>query len=79
MREAFIRQHAAQALTRSVSPETRRHLRAILDEIDPGRPTALSRCPVCGATGLAERIEQHDCRGGLEPREPAAASEGGME
>jgi len=23
--------------------------------------TELAECPVCGATGVAERIEDHDC------------------
>jgi hypothetical protein len=43
---------------------TRRHLRAALDELDPERPAALARYPVCGVTGLAERIDRHDCRQG---------------
>lgn len=31
-------------------------------------PTELDECIVCGATGLAERIEEHDCEAFVEWR-----------
>jgi hypothetical protein len=64
MREDVVRMHVAQAYSRAVSFETKRHLRAALAELDPELPTALEKCPVCGRVGLAERIEVHDCGGG---------------
>ena len=38
---------------------------------EPTEMTALRECPVCGAIGLAERIENHDCRAFLARREEA--------
>jgi hypothetical protein len=29
---------------------------------DADESTELKECPVCGALGLPERIEEHDCR-----------------
>jgi hypothetical protein len=31
------------------------------DDPDDREPTELKECPVCGAVGLPERIEDHDC------------------
>lgn len=64
MRDDVLRQHVAQALTRAVHPETRRHLRAALGELDPGAPTGLVECPTCNRVGVPERIEERPCRGG---------------
>lgn len=63
MNHETVRIHVAQALTRAVHPDTRRHLRAALDELDSGTPAPLRECLVCGIVGVAERIHEHDCEG----------------
>lgn len=35
---------------------------------DGGEPTRLAECPVCGAVGLPERIDAHDCQSFLDRR-----------
>ena len=65
-REA-LEMHLAQALTRCESAVVHAHLEAALRQCRDLPPTPLVECPVCGATGLPERIAVHDC--------PAVASD----
>lgn len=53
--------HVAQALTRSVSFETRRHLRAAFDQLDPDAPAPLVACRNCGRTMHPDRLPEHKC------------------
>ena len=57
-----IAQHAAAGLTRAVDPDASRHFQAILELLDIETPTPLMECPVCGCSGLPERIRAHECR-----------------
>jgi hypothetical protein len=42
---------------------TRDGYRTVVLELGgPDEPTELESCPVCGATGLPERIAAHDCQ-----------------
>ena len=50
-----------QALTRCESTVVRAHLEAALKQCRALPPTPLVECPVCGRTGLPERIQMHDC------------------
>jgi len=59
-REA-LEMHLAQAITRCESPVVRAHLEAAREQCRNLPPTPLVECPVCGATGLPERIAVHDC------------------
>ncbi|QUJ74773.1 hypothetical protein [Haloarcula marismortui] len=50
-----------QALTRCESTVARAHLEEALKQCRALPPTPLVECPVCGRTGLPERIRMHDC------------------
>jgi|JXWS01.1.fsa_nt_gb ribosomal protein L32 len=50
-----------QALTRCESTAVRTHLEVALKQCRTLPPTSLVECPVCGRTGLPERIQMHDC------------------
>ena len=63
-----LQMQLAQALTRSDSPEVRAHLRAALREYEKLPLTPLVECPCCGALGLPERIQHHDCTTFLRKR-----------
>jgi hypothetical protein len=60
-RREKLRMHLVQALTRCDSPAVRAHLEAALTECDGLSPTPLVECPVCGHTGVPERIQIHNC------------------
>ncbi len=63
MNDEQVRMHAAQGLSRAVDPDAKDHFRAILELVDPDRPTELVECPICHRVGLPERIERgaHEC------------------
>lgn len=53
--------HLINALTECESAIVRTHLTAALKQYRLLSPTPLVTCPVCGRTGLPERIQIHDC------------------
>jgi uncharacterized OB-fold protein len=57
------RMHLAQAYTRAVHPDARRHIRAALQRLDGETPACelVVECPSCGRVGLPERIADCDC------------------
>jgi len=58
--------HLTHALTHCESAVVRAHLKAALRHCQNLLPTPLVECPVCGRTGLPERIRMHNCPGAVD-------------
>ena len=59
-----LRTQLTEAAEGAVDEDTRDHIEAALALVDELSGPELIECPVCGRTGLPERIVDHDCRSG---------------
>jgi len=56
-----LRIHLEEAKRATTAPVVEAQLAAALDVCDDLLPTPLQECPICGKTGLPERIRHHEC------------------